>query len=497
MKQIIIKSITSVLFLCFVSHHTLAQQKLNKASQSLKVNKAVTIQLESNYTTVKIDTWNKDIIEVEAFIESDKLSKTDLQKALQQWNVDVSGSNNFVTISSKSTQNGWEDDYIFDSNAMSALKTLEFDLAQIPPMPPMPDMSHVSHLPQLPTMPQAPVMPQLPDLPEGITQVNFDYERYKEEGESYLESWSKIYQKKYGKEYQDKMKSWAKQFSASGFKEYEKEMEAWGEKFGESYGKQMEAWGKQFEDGFGKDFEKSMEAWGESFGKSFEKQMEAQAHAQESRARAEEAKSRLEVNQSSKPAHSNLKKTIIIRMPKKANLKVNVKYGELQFVSLIENLKAVMSHTKLTAQTIDGSLTSIDVSYAPVSIAQWNQGNLILNYVEQAKLSEVNSMVLNSNSSSIHLGNISGNTIINGSFGDLKINEIADSFQNLNIVLDNSDAVIKLPNTAYSLQYNGKQSRFKHPKKTTSENASTFSTGDLSSNKSIIVNAKFSKVLME
>ncbi|WP_299782228.1 hypothetical protein [uncultured Formosa sp.] len=497
MKQLIIKSITSLVLVVFVSNLTQAQQKLSKASQSLKVNKEVTINLESNYTIVKIDTWNKDVIEVEAFVESDHLSQSDLQNALKDWHVDVSGSSDFVNISSKGMQNGWDADYDFDMNSISALQHLEFELAEVPPMPPLPDMKHFANMPQMPNMPEPPTMPELPELPEGMSQVHFDYEAYKAEGDKYLDTWSKTYQKKYGKEYEDKMKAWAKKISASGFEDYEKKMEAWGETFGESYGKQMEAWGKQFENGFGKDFENQMEAWGESFGKSFEKQMEAQEHAEASRMKAEEAMHSAEQGRSMRDSNPNIRKTIIIHMPKKANLKVNVKYGELQFVSLIENLKAEMSHTKLTANTIDGSNTSIAVSYAPVSITNWNQGQLMLKYVEQANIEAVNQLVLNSNSSNIQLGQLSGNTIINGSFGDLKISKIADTFQNLNIVLENSDALISLPKTDYSLQYNGKQSRFKHPKKTSSENVSTFSTGNLSSNKTIIVNAKFSKVSME
>ncbi|QDO94109.1 hypothetical protein FNB79_08995 [Formosa sediminum] len=491
MKQLFIKTTLALILFGLLPITSLAQQKRSKALQTLNVNKDVTINLESDYTHVIVDTWNKNSIEVEAFVESDKRTQADLQKVLEQWSVNVSGSNSDVNITSKGQQNYWEMDYEFDVNSISALQELEFELAQLPPVPPMPN------IPNIPKVPEMPKMPKLPELPEGISSVNFDYEAYKKEGETYLEKWSKGYQKKYGKAFQEKMKVWAKQFSDSGFGDYEKAMEAWGEKFGATYGKEMEEWGKQFAESFGEDFGDSMEAWEAQLEQSIERQMNAQEHAEASRMHAEAARHSAKQDRNIPDSNPYIKKTIIIRMPKKANLKVNVKYGELQFVSLIENLKAQLAHTKLTANTIDGSLTSIEVAYAPVSITHWNQGQLMLKYVEQAKIETVNQLVLNSNSSNIQLGQLSGNTIINGSFGNLKIAEITESFQNLNIVLENSDAIISLPKTAYSLQYNGKQSRFKHPKKTTSENVSTFSTGDVSSNKSIIVNAKFSKVLME
>lgn len=497
MKQLSIVSIYNVLLVCCLSIPIHAQQKLTKASQSLKVDKTATINLNSDYTTVQIDTWNKDVIEVEAFIESDKLSKEELQSALEQWRVDVSGSEDYVTISSNGIGNNFGNTAFFDVTSMHALKDLECELAPIPPMPPLPNMSRIP-MPELPPMPQ---MPELPELPEGIGQVDFDYETYKKEGEKYLDKWSKTYQKKYGKEYQEKMKAWAKKFDASGFDSYEKQMEAWGEKFGEEYGAKMEEWGKQFGESFGQDFEREMEAWGETFEAQMEAQeaqREARVHVIEQRVHAEERRSEaIQGRSESRGVSPDIKKTLIIHMPKKAKLKVNVKYGELQFVSTIENLKADMSHTKLTANTIDGSQTSINVSYAPVAVTNWNQGNLVLNFVEHANLNTVNRLVLNSNSSNIDLETINENVIINGSFGDLNIKNIADSFQNLSIVLENSDAVIALPESDYNLQYQGKQTRFKHPKKTSSEPVSTFSFGDSFSSKSIIVNAKFSKVLMK
>ncbi|MGJ5642233.1 hypothetical protein [Formosa sp. S-31] len=515
MKQLSIQSLFSALLISCIALGVQAQQKLTKASQSLKVDKNVTIKLKSDYTTIKVDTWNKDIIEVEAFIESDKLSKEELQQALEQWRVDVSGSDDYVTITSSGMSGNMGNLEFYDLASLEALKDLESELAPIPPLPPIPNLGMLP-MPNIPEMPQ---MPALPELPEGISSFDFDYDTYKKEGEAYLDKWSKTYQDKYGKEYQEKMKKWAKEFEKSGFGDYEKEMEAWGEKFGKEYGEKMEAWGKQFGESFGKDFEKNMEAWGKSFEKQMEareKQMElresqrvaresqrdaqiaAREHSRIAREHANENRKSVIIRKTNRgELNPSVKKTLIIHMPKKANLKVDVKYGELQFVSAVENLNAEMSHTKLTANTIDGSKTSINVSYAPVEISNWNQGNLVLNFVDQAQLQSCKRMVLNSNSSNIDVVNLTENAIINGSFGDLKIKNITDTFQNLSIVLENSTAVISLPESDYNLQYQGKQSKFMHPKKTATDQVANFSIGDAFSNKSIIVNAKYSKVLME
>ena len=86
-----------ILVLCLLTTFGYAQKKLNKTSQSIKVNKDVVIDLNTSYVEIEVDTWNKDIVEVEAYIESDKLSGEDLKRALEAWNLKVEGSNDKVT----------------------------------------------------------------------------------------------------------------------------------------------------------------------------------------------------------------------------------------------------------------------------------------------------------------------------------------------------------------------------------------------------------------
>jgi hypothetical protein len=507
-----------------------AQQKLEKISKSIKANKDVTINLNTSYTNIEIETWNKSAIAIEAFIESSELGKEELQEFLDTWDVTVEGSGNDVSITTKGDVN-----YAFNFNfnfaegeAHDALRELEFNLADLPEMPEMnfemPEMNF-----EIPEIPEMPELPELPELPEGIHRVHFDIDKYKAEGEPYLEKWSKEYEKKYGKDYQEKMKAWAKEFSKTDFDKYSKEMEAWGEKFGKSFGKdmqvwgekfgkdyelKMEAWSKKFDDKFGPEWEAKMEKWGEEYGK----QMEAYGKAFEKRAGEREAvlDKRLEARSKQIEKRSKVRnermaklekrlsglkdnkviKTIKIKIPKDAKLKVNVRHGELKFTS-VNNLKADLSHSTLLAESIDGSNTSINASYTPVLVTNWNAGELKLNYVDNAILKNVKHLMLTSNSSNITVGELSGNAIINGSFGDLEIDSITNSFNNLNLILENSDVVVSLPKTDYNLQYQGKRTRFEHPDKKTKENISTFSSGNLNSSKTIVINAKYSNVVMQ
>jgi PHD/YefM family antitoxin component YafN of YafNO toxin-antitoxin module len=509
MKHIHLKLI---ILLLVSSLSATAQQKLQKFKKTVNANKEVIINLNTSHTNIEVDTWSKDQIEIEAYIEGEKMSKEELEKELKNWNITVNGSGDEVTIESKGTGNSWTNSYgDFDHESMDALRHLEFELADMPEMPEMPELPEMAHIPHMPEMPK---MPELPELPNGIGAVNFDYDAYKKDGEKYLEKWSKEYEDDYGKEYKDKMKAWGREFGKTDFEAYSKRMEEWGEKFGKEFGdkfgkdyeKKMEAWGKNFESQWGPEFEQRMEAWGARFEKQMKDRTRAirdrkeamrdlQDHMEDRQEhlaeRREEIARRIE-----RKIDTKVKKTIKIKMPKKARLKMNVRHGELKFASVITNMRGDLSHSALTANSIDGRKTSINVSYSPVLISNWNMGELNLNFVDKAQIDTVNRLVLSSNSSNININSLAGNAVIDGSFGELTINTILPSFINLNIVLENSEAYVVLPKSDYNLQYKGSRSKLKHPKNKTTT-TSTFSTGDLSSAKTIFINAKFSEVTMQ
>ena len=490
------KTIQLIVLLLCVSISTLAQQKLEKISQSIHVDNDVVIDLNTSYTNIEIETWNNDVIEIQAYMESDKLTKEELKKVFDTWQVNVDGSKESVRIKTGGSLNLWSNDFaLFDENSFDAsMKELEIRLADIPEMPIIEGLMESLHLEDMPKI------PNLPDLPEGMNNFNFDYDEYKKEGEAYLERWGREYEDKYGKEYSQKMKAWAENFDEDEWLAYEKKMEAWGEKFGEefgekfgkdmeewgeAFGERMEAWGEQFEQQMKESgFEERMEAWGEELSKRIEEQLED--------IEVEEGEEDSIFYRSSK-SNSKVKKTIKIKMPKKAKLKMNVRHGELKFASVINNLKADISHSSLTAQNIDGSETSINVSYSPVKINTWSAGELKLNYVDQAKIESVKSMVLSANSSNVNIHNILSNAIIDGSFGDLVIKNISNSFKNINLVLENSDANLKLPNSDYSLFYKGTRSIFND--ENTSSKTINNNTSD--SNKTIVINAKYSHIVAQ
>ena len=510
------------ILVCLITFNSEAQQKKAKTSQTIKTSKDVVIDLNTSYVEIEVDTWNKGSVEIEAYVQGEQLSDDELERALKNWKLDIDGAFDRVIISSKGAHGSWDVAGDFDLDLhidTDVLKEMELQLANLPDIPEIPDMPDMPDMPEM-ELPEMPELPELPELPEGINNVQFDTEAYRKGGEKYLEEWSKEYEKKYGKKYKEKMKAWARNMDKIDFSDYEKKMEAWGErfgkKFGEDYAKKMEAWGEELGKRFDGDWQAKMEAWGERYGQRMEqhaKRLEERLAAQEGRreqmaeraqltsdrARALADRARLMAD---RKAHMNskdsrIKKVIKIKMPKDAKVQMNVRHGELKFSSVIHNLKASISHASLLANHIDGGNTSIDVSYSPVYVDLWSMGELNLNYVKTADLKSVGSLVLGSNSSDVEIGTLSGNAIIEGSFGDLIINDIADSFNNLSIILESSDALIQLPNVSHHFQFKGNQSKLSHPNKNSGKSSTSFSNGSLSSNKNIVVSAKYSDVTMQ
>lgn len=515
-------------------------QNNQKLSNSIKVEKDVTIDLNTNYVQLEIDTWNRNEVEIEAYIDDKKLSTKELVNALSNWDLKVEGSGDFISITSEGSISTWEDSVNLPAILESLDVLADIDLADIPEFPEIPEMPELPEMARM-DMPEVPKLPELPELPQGVNNVTFDTEKYSREGEAYLERWSKEYEAKFGKRYQEEMKEWARQMAKVDFKNYEQQMQEWGEKFGKSFGedyaRKMEVWGAEFSKRFDDEWAEKMEAWGEKYGAQMESKQEAieqreKAIKERSKALQEREKARqereisrqerekerqeramviakgnnkkYEANSIQKTndviflkgyTNDKIKKTIKIKIPKKAKLKINARHGELNLGSLIENLKADLEHTSLVASHIDGSSTSINVSYSPIQVDLWSQGELNLNYVKEAHILNINQLMLNSNSSNIVLDKLLDNAIIDGSFGDLVISEISEDFSNLNIVLENSDAIISLPKNDFKVFFKGIRSKLNN--EVTSQK--TIASSNLTSrvNRSIVLNAKYSDVILK
>ncbi|TDI80182.1 MAG: hypothetical protein E2O83_03340 [Bacteroidetes bacterium] len=500
--------------------------------ESFNVGDDVLVSVNTSHTNVVFETWNKNIVEVEAFVDDESLSAKEKKEIFDNWNFEVLGNSKKVVITSNegSLWTGIE-----SMGSLKALHRLDMEalkgLEGLDALKGLGDMHWNFEIPDIPDFADFPKWPFTDarasiKSEDGHFDYNFDYNfnfefghkdhnsfdrsKYDKDKKAYV----KKLNKKYGtdvsvrktdawlkdvdewtEEFEQVMEDWGEDFG-NKFEhqfgpEFEKKMEKWGEEFGkdmEKFGEEMEKWSEEFG--------KSMEKWGEEFGKDMEKWVEEFEENGNRSFHFQSGKHGLYKENAVKA-----KKTIIIRLPKGSKTDINVRYGEVKMADAW-NVRATLNYAKLTANSIDGGETLINAAYAPVYVNNWGNGKLDLKYVDDCKLNEVVRINLQAISSNVNINSLGKEAFLTGSFGNLYINKIGKDFETIDIVLENTDATLSMPNVAFTFYYNGKKSRFKVPAglKITSKNTTDsrsllkgYSKAE-GSGRSMTINASYSNV---
>lgn len=462
-----------------------------KYVESFDVADDVEVSVNTSFTNIVFETWNKNKVEVEAYIDGEKLSENEKQDLMKNWDLDVSGNSKKVTINSNAGNQAFA-------------------------MAPMPPIDFIGPLMEDMVMPMINNI-ELPPLPDGFLEdvgnIQFDYDEYQKDEEGYMKKFEAEMDKKFGKDFEEKMEAWGKSFdslsenhqireearskarekrSEAREKANEKRMEAY-EKRMEAYGKRMEAWGEAYG--------KKMEAWANELEKNYQ---DGDGNYSKTVTRSPNGTSIvIQGSRSSNMSNANAKKTIIIRLPKNAKTNVNIRHGELKMADA-NNLKANLNYSPFTANSIDGGKTLITASYAPVKINTWKQGVLSVKYVDKCNIENTQNINLQANSSDVRIGNITNQAFLSGSFGDLIIERISDGFETLDIRLENTDAKVKVPTGAFSFYFNGNKSTLKYPKSLQLQESKSsgrvlvkgFNLNN-SSNKTVTINSNYSNVTLQ
>lgn len=460
------KSLVLLVLFCTASF---AQTK--KLDKTFKTNKDVTVVVDSKYSDLQVEYWDKNEVQVEAVVTNAPSDQKQLQQILNSWNLTTKATAGEVVIHSSGNGHPGVD-----------LAALEVPLAQLPELlEPLQKMM----VPLLENIAQNPLPPK---FYENMGNIHFDYEAYQKEGDKYLEKFEKQVESNFGEDFQKSMEQWAANFEKDSalWKGHAKVMEDWGEKFGkdmekwgEEYGKEMEKWGEQF----GKDMEK----WGEQFGK----EMEARY--------GDSDKKVIIINDKNSP-----KKLLKVKMPRSANLKLNVRYGDVNLAGTTRDLQGEVSHSKFTAGTIAGDKTNLKVSFTPVRVKNWDYGILNASYVQDLQIDRAESIKLTSNSSDVVVNQIGKTGIFRGTFGELSINKVDPGFQSLDIVLENSDLKLDLPEVAYNFTYSGTKSEVKYPDELNLKSSNSYDNQklqgfnkDKNAKATVSISANFSDVLLK
>ncbi len=454
-------------------------QKQSKTySETFKVEDQAVLELNTSNADIEFDTWNKDQVSVVAVVEIEGMTLEEATKYFDTNEVKIMGNSKKVEVSTG-------DGYNWDIDTAINLEEFNIEMPEIPEIPKMPEM---------PKMPDIPDMSNMPPLPPAPVPP-FDYEAYKTDGGKYLQQWQKGFQKNYGEDYQKKMEAWAEKMTVQSEGMEDKRM------------KMIGAW----------------EEPREQMDEARDQQREAQQMAQEKQREAmEQQRGQNSANRiflmdsdrgdniyyrssDGKNRNIKIKKTIKIKMPKSVRLKMNVRHGEVKLTGDTKNMSANLSYATLKATTIDGVKTNIMASYTPVSVQNWNEGQLQADYSENVNLKEVGVLTLNSISSNVTIDKILNSALIKNSFGVLTINSVAPNFTKLDIFVENAELVCTLPQSAFDIKINSMASNIKPSakltlKKTGDNNKSIFykgHNGKENTQKDITINSKYSDIVLK
>lgn len=451
---------TLLLLLMLFSVSLFSQNK--KLEKTYKTNNNVGIVIDARHTNVSFETWDRNEVAVEAFIDP-SISAAEAKSLIENWKLDITANAGEILIKSGgSRMRNMEIDMAGFGEAMAQMQHL---IAPLMTEMVAPLVENLSKNPPLP-----------PDFAAKMGNLNFDYEAYKKDGDKYIKKWEAQIEKNFGKDFEVSMEKWAEQFEKNAAiweKNLDKQMELKGEKFEQS----MEAWGEKFGS--------QMEQWGENFAKQFEG-MEGNVNFIEGKPGAKATRN------------------IRIKIPAGAKLDLDVRHGAVKLGQRTLDLRANLSHSSLTGNIIDGRNTEIKVSYTPVNIAQWNYGVLTAGYGQNISINKARSIKLISNSSDVNINELEETGILSGSFGSLKIGKLNSNFKNLDITVKNSDLRLNLPQTALNFNYNGSQSEIDYPKTATVKSTNSYDNQLLNgfyqagnANRNISINATFSKIIIK
>ncbi|MEJ4087286.1 hypothetical protein [Galbibacter orientalis] len=476
MKNLKTKMYRCSAFIMLFSFCMQAQKQAKNYKESFEVNKDAVVEVNTSYADVTFETWNKNRVEVEATIEIEDVSKEEAAAYFKEWGFEAEGNANKVKISTANGVRWSQGNKVIMLSGIGEMDFVFPDSIPMPPMPPMPPMDSM--------MVMAP-MPPMPPLPFNFDSFSFDYEAYKKDGDKYLKEWKEQFNESFDDEVKANLEEWKK--------DVKEQQEEW-----KSYRKEIID--------VEKEARKASEEARKASVEARKAMQEAQQEIHEIRRSANSGKGNRVFYYNSSEGNNNLKvkKTIKIKIPKGVKLKMDVRHGEVTLADNTTNIKATLSYTRLHAPRVEGENSVITASYSPISVDYWEEGELSVNYVELVSLKHVNSIKLTSKSSNVQIQDFFGDAIINGSFGDLSVDQISNNFNTLNIILDNSEAVLTLPKAAFNFYSNVSNSMMKYPKGLTLDVSKRYDNevangyyAQKNSNKTINLVATFSDVVLK
>lgn len=450
MKQFrISRSRILILALCLGTAGAFSQKQTKTYKEEFKVEPDAVIDINTSYADIQFETWDKNEVVVEGTIELEGATPDEAREYFEGSGIKILGNSKTIEVKTSGNR-GW-------AGAVT-LRSLG-DNMEFPQIVTVPDVEPLLRSLSIPEMPPMPDMPPMPPMPD----INFDYDAFQKDGEKYMKKWQKEFNKNFDKEFQDKMEAWGREFAA---------------KF-EARQDLMEERREAMED--------RREAMEEQRAEMQEQRQQIREQAQQAREQAQRAreqamkeareikeKLRYEYRNSDAPNvffHAEdgesksykVKKTIKIKMPKSAILKMNVRHGEVKLAANTKNINATLSYARLHAVSIDGDKTQINASYSPVIVGQWKYGNLNTSFSDEVELDAVTDLKLKATSSEVKINKVIRNLISRNELGAIYISAVDPNFKTIDVEVRNGELECTMPKAPFEVSVINTQSDFNYP----------------------------------
>ena len=444
MKHKFYKEIVTFFAICFLGT-AFAQKFDKKFIENFNVNKDIEIVINASNTGINVITWDKNEVQIDAFIEIEGVSKKEAEEYFKDWEFEALGNRKKVKITSKGS----------NSFGMSKNDIIFFDDIKIE----MPDIDFSSI--------EAIIVPEM----SFDFKFDFDFKDLDELEKNMKKN--KNYSFKYhnGDEHIviKSKKEWKDFKTTQKYKNLELKM------LQEKVKMRMEILKSRAK--MKKTLAKAKLEFKNIDKEKIIKELE----------KAKETLKFFNFNSSSDKddllingKKIKIKKRLEIKVPKGATFNLNTRHCKVKLPNTVAS--GNVKYGSFNANNLNGG--KLTINYSPVNINDLNACNLFLNNVTDAKIASVTNTILSNNSSDINIIKVNENVTISDKFGELHVNSFNPNFGEFILNLSNSDVTLFLGGVPSKFKYQVNRVKLENKRAGKSGNSSSKNliklTGDYS-----------------
>ena len=391
-----------------------AQKFDKKYTETFKTNKDVQVVIDASNTDIDVTTWNKNEVQINAYIEVEGVSKEEAEKYFNNWQFEALSNKRKVNILSKGQgPAGFKNNFVFFDD-------MDFDFE-------MPDIDFSSF--------ETIVLPEMNfDFDFKFDNILIDIDENMGKNGKYDFRW----------------------------KDDDHDIVITSKEEWEAFKKTKEY--KQLKEKLNIDKEKMRKEIAESKEKvkiEMKKAKEELKKIDKQKIKNELAKAKAELKKLKMNFSSDkneiiingktvkIKKRLEIKVPKKATFDLNTRHCRVKLPNTVA-IGKVKYGTFIANNLIDGELA---IDYSKVTINDLNACTLFLNNVTDAKIASVTNTTLSNNSSSVNVANVNEDVIVTDKFGLFTVENFNPNFGNFIINLSQSEAILLLKDVPSKFKY--------------------------------------------